>query len=184
MTSPDTPLTPTERQGNWIFANSLALLAIRLVLGWVFIYAGAQKLFGAFGGIGMETWTKVMESDAMRMPVLPPAAWAYISAGGEFFGGIAVLLGVLTRLGALPLIVTMCVAIAKAVGQNGFGGAMSKTDPGAVHPGYAYNLSLIAMSLALVLSGPGLISIDALIFKRGFWSRGPQPLDRPVSRVA
>jgi putative oxidoreductase len=167
-----------------MFANSLALLAIRLVLGWIFIFAGSQKLFGAFGGIGMDTWIKVMSSDAMRMPVLPPVAWAYISAGGEFCGGVAVLLGVLTRLGALPLIVTMCVAIAKAVGPNGFGGKPSAIDPGAVQPGYAYNLALIAMSVALVLAGGGLISIDALIFKRGLWSRGPQPLDQPVPRAA
>ena len=76
----------------------------------------------------------------------------------------------------------MCVAIAKAVGPNGFGGTMSKTDPGAIHPGYGYNLALIAMSVALVLSGAGLISLDALIFKRSLWSRGPQPLDNPAPR--
>jgi putative oxidoreductase len=173
----DAPLTPAQRQGNWIFANSLALLVLRLVLGWIFIYAGSQKLFGAFDGMGMETWIKVM--DSMHMPELPATAWAYISACGEFFGGIAVLLGLLTRLASLPLIATMCVAIAKAIGQNGFGGKPSMIDPGAVHPGYAYNLALIAISVALLLTGGGLISLDVLIFKRSLWARGPQPLDRP-----
>ncbi len=180
----DTPLTPLQRQGNWMFSNSLALLALRLVLGWIFIHAGAQKLFGAFDGMGMQAWIGAMGSEKLRMPMLPPAAWAYISACGEFFGGIAVLLGALTRLGALPLIVTMCIAIAKATGANGFAGVHSTLDEEAMKPGYAYNLALIAMSVALVLTGGGLISVDALMFKRGLWARGPQPLDQPVPRPA
>jgi putative oxidoreductase len=170
----DTPLTPIQRQGNWIFANSLALLILRLALGWTFIYHGSQKLFGAFDGIGMSTWIKAMEG--MHMPLLPPTAWAYVSAGGEFFGGVLVFLGLLTRLGALPIIASMCVAIAKVHGKIGF----SSSPPSL--PGYELNIALIAVSVALVLAGGGLISLDALLFKRGLWARGPQPLDQPFKR--
>jgi putative oxidoreductase len=174
------PAPSLSRTGNDRFATSLALFVLRLILGWVFIYAGAGKLFGAFGGIGIDTWKSVMGMDAMKMPLLPPAAWAYISACSEFLCGILVLVGLLTRLAALPLIVTMCVAIGKAVGQNGFGGIPHPD--GSVDPGYAYNLTLIAVSFALLLTGPGLVSIDALLFRRGLWSRGPQPLSSPEAR--
>jgi putative oxidoreductase len=165
------PLTPSQRLGNWVFANSLGLLILRLALGWVFIYHGSQKLFGAFGGTGMEPFIQGMGQ--MNMPLLSPAAWAYIAAGGEFFGGLLVLLGLLTRLGALPLIVTMVVAIVKVHGPNGFSAGSG---------GYEYNLTLMAMAFALVLTGAGLLSLDALIFKRSLWSRGPQPLEQPVKR--
>ena len=43
--------------------------------------------------------------------------------------------------------------------------------------GYEYNVNLIAESLVVLIAGPGLISLDALMFRRGLWARGPQPLD-------
>ncbi len=176
-----TPLGPGRCQGNWGFANSLGLLVLRLVLGWIFIYTGAQKLFGAFDGMGMANWTQAM--DTMHMPVLPAAAWAWMAACGEFFGGVFVLAGLLTRLASIPLVVTMLVAIAKATGPNGFLGKPVPEARGAMYPGYMINGALIAMSVALILSGAGLVSLDALIFKRGLWARGPQPLDQPTARA-
>ena len=68
MAAPQVPLTPLERQGHWQFANSLALLVLRLMLGIVFIHAGAGKLFGIWGGFGMAGWTHAMEM--MQMPVV------------------------------------------------------------------------------------------------------------------
>jgi putative oxidoreductase len=162
------PLTPLQRQGNWSFANSLGLLILRLLIGGTFIYSGAQKLFGAFDGIGMTSWVHTIES--MHLPVLPGVVWAWMAACGEFFGGLFVLVGLLTRLAAIPLIITMLVAIAAVTGKKGF-------------MGYQVNLDLIAMNVMLILSGAGLISLDALLFKRGLWSRGPQPLDQPHPRT-
>jgi putative oxidoreductase len=162
--SSTTPGVPNLRQGNSSFAISVALLILRLAMGWVFIHAGSQKLFGAFGGIGMSAWIQNMEK--MNLPLLPPVAWAYMAACGEFFGGVFVFLGALTRLASIPLIITMLVAIATVTGQKGFGG-------------YAYNLVLIAISVALMIAGPGLISVDAVLFRRGLWARGPQPLSDP-----
>jgi putative oxidoreductase len=161
------PLTPGKCQGNWGFANSLGLLALRLVLGWIFIYHGSQKLFGAFGGSGMDGF--VANINGMHLPLLPGVAWAYMAACGEFFGGVFVFVGLLTRLAAVPIIVTMLVAIKTVTGSKGF-------------MGYEFNLALIAMSAALILTGAGLVSLDALIFKRGLWARGPQPLDQPAAR--
>jgi putative oxidoreductase len=171
---------PALRYVNVSFATSVAVLLLRLMVGWVFIYTGSQKLFGAFGGIGMETWTHV--TAGLGLPVLPAAAWAWLAALSEFCGGVLVLIGLLTRLANIPLIITMIVAIATSTGQNGFGGYF---DPAkGLQMGYNLNITLIAISAALILIGPGLVSVDALIFRRGFWSRGAQPLSGPGQRGA
>ena len=167
MTTPHAPLTPARCQGHWAFANSLALLALRLMLGWVFVYHGSQKLFGAFDShITMEGFAGML-----HLPVLPPIVWAYMAAGSEFGCGLLIMLGLLTRLAAIPLIITMLVAIATVTGGKGFSG-------------YELNLTLIAIGVALMLTGAGLISLDALIFKRSIFACGPQPLDQPEKRVA
>jgi putative oxidoreductase len=114
---------------------------------------------------------------------LPPTAWAYMAACAEFFGGLALLLGLLARLGTIPIIVTMLVAITTVHGQNGFSGwTETYMDKKIPHVGYELNLALIAMAVAIMIAGPGLISIDALIFRRGLWARGPQPLSEPGRR--
>ena len=156
-----------DREGNARMATSLALLTLRLVLGWTFIYHGGQKLFGWFDSpVTMEQFSQMM---GQTMPVLPGAVWAYMAACGEFFGGLFVLIGLLTRLAALPILVTMFVAIWKVTGAGGF----------SLPKGYEFNLALIAMAAALLLAGPGIVSLDALIFKRGLWARGPQPMKLP-----
>ena len=164
---------PLPGQGNNSFAISLALLLIRIALAWVFIFHGAQKVFGAFDGPGMDKFIQGMT--AMNLPLLPPAAWAWMAALGEFLGGVFIGIGLLSRLASLPLIVTMLVAIATVHGKNGFS---------SQHGGYEYNMVLAAMSGAILLAGPGLLSIDAFIFRKGFYSCGAQPLDNPTTREA
>ncbi len=163
------PLGPAALQGNTAFATSIALFLLRLALGWTFIYHGAAKLFGIWGGPEVHVF-----ANYLHLPLLPPLVWAYMAACGEFVGGISVLLGLLARLGAIPIIISMSVAIATVHGPYGF----SHNSP----PGYEFNVNLIAIALAVIIMGPGLISVDALIFRRGLWARGPQPLSTPGER--
>lgn len=147
--------------GNTAFAGSLACLLLRVALGAVFFYHGGQKCFGWFGGNGVEQLAQMTQ-----LPVLPAIVWAWMAAGAEFGCGVLVLVGLLTRLATIPLIVTMLVAIGTVTGKNGFS---------LMHGGYEYNTVLIAMAGSLLLTGPGLVSVDAYVFRRSLWSRGYQP---------
>jgi putative oxidoreductase len=182
------PLGPGALQGNSSFAVSVALLLLRLALGWTFIYHGSQLCFGAFDGPGIAGFARGLQG----MPgILSPTGWAYLAAYSEFLGGVFVFLGLLGRLGSLAIMGTMVVAIVKVHAPNGF--ALIHFDPvthkmatdaasGMPLMGYEYCFNLIAMCAVVLLAGPGLISVDAVLFKRGLWARGPQPLDQPGRR--
>lgn len=128
----------------------IALLVIRIALAAVFIAHGGQKLFGWFGGGGMTP--VVGMTTKMGFPL--PAFWAYLLAITEFFGGLSVLGGLLARLGALGIMISQLVAVAKIHIHNGF---FTTTH------GFEFNQCLIAIALAIVLAGPGLISLDAAL---------------------
>jgi putative oxidoreductase len=170
ISASDAPLGPAARTGNTAFATSVALLLLRLALGWCFIYHGSGKLFGAFGGPGLEGFSKFLHMPSF----MPPIAWAGLAAGSEFVGGLLVFIGFLTRLATLPLIGVMLVAIATVHGKVGYG----------VQGGYEYNVALITMAAALLIAGPGIVSLDALLFRRGLWAKGAQPLANPGTRTA
>lgn len=118
---------------------SLGLLSCRIGLGVVFMFHGAQKLFSAFGGKGLEGLT------GMVGPVIGPLVGI-----GEFFGGLAVLLGILSRFSAASLIVIMAGAIVLVHGKHGF--AMANN-------GFEFNFVLITLALPILLAGPGLIAL-------------------------
>ena len=134
-------------------------LVVRLALGVVFFAHGAQKVFGWFGGRGLSATIA-----GFRQMNIPPAA-TVLAAFIECFGGLAVLVGFLTRPAALGLIAVMLVAIAKVHAAHGFFLNWSVT-PGKGH-GYELNLALIAMALALLIGGGGVLSIDRLIVAWG-----------------
>lgn len=127
-----------------------SLLLLRLTVGTVFILHGSQKLFGILGGDGMEAWIGMVEG--MEVPYPQFAAWA--AAIAEFGGGILLVLGLITRIAAIPLICVMAVAIAKVHWPNGF------FLPG----GMEYALTLGVVNLAFLLSGGGDLSLDAVLF--------------------
>jgi putative oxidoreductase len=167
------PLGPAARTGNTAFATSVALLLVRLMLGWTFIFHGLQHALGLFDGPGIKGFSETLSH--MPLPsFLPAAAWAYIAAYGELLGGLSVFFGLLARLGTLPLLATMFVAIANVHAHKGFS---------SQNGGYEYNLNLIAESVLILIAGPGLISLDAFLFRRGFWAHGAQPLDHPMTRT-
>lgn len=121
--------------------SGAGLLALRVVVGLVFIMHGAQKLLvkgmpavaGFLGSFGME----------------PPMLWAVVLTAAEIVGGVALIVGVATRFAALSLGVTMVVAIATVLGTKGF-----------FLPGYEFALTLLGASIALALTGPGRFAAD------------------------
>ena len=131
----------------------LSQLMIRLPLGVIFIAHGGQKLFGLFGGHGFAATVR----DYERFLGIPPFLTA-IGLAVEFFGGIAVLIGVATRTAALGLSVLMLVAMARVHLANGFF-INWQLIPGRGH-GIEMNLALLGMSLALVTGGAGRYAID------------------------
>jgi putative oxidoreductase len=141
-----------------LFATSASwsLLIVRLFLGVIFFAHGAQKLFGWFGGPGLKGTIGYFRSSLN----VPPAL-TVLAALTECFGGVAVFVGVLTRLAALGLIVVMLIAIAKVHWPHGFFLNFS-LQPGKGH-GLEYNFALIGMALALLVGGGGALSIDRLI---------------------
>jgi putative oxidoreductase len=139
-----------EVQAPSISAVALGYFIVRLALGACFIVHGAQLLFGAFGGGGVEGTTAMFGK--MGMPA--PRVMAILAGGTQFFGGLAVLTGILTRLASLGLIVVMLVAIVKVHLPHGY---LLNSPTGQ---GYEYNVALIAMSLLLLLTGPGPWSVD------------------------
>jgi len=122
---------------------NLSLLLVRVIVGIIFAAHGSQKLFGAFGGPGLAKTVEMMQPNLGS--VLP-----YLVIIGEFFGGIGLIFGFLSRFSAAALIVIMIGAIATVHGKNGFFSAAG---------GFEYNLALIGLLVPILLCGPGSISI-------------------------
>ncbi len=128
-------------------------LALRLVAGAIFIGHGAQKLFGWFGGGGLEGTGQWMGSIGLE----PGYLMALLAGGAEFFGGALLVLGLLTRPAALACAFTMVVAIVVVHLDDGF---FMKNG------GYEFGLALLAMSVALVIRGGGSCSLDEKLAER------------------
>jgi putative oxidoreductase len=124
-----------------------ALLTLRLVTGGFLAGHGAQKLFGSFGGPGMEGFAGFMESMGMK----PGKPWAALAGASELGGGTLTALGLLNPIGPLGILGAMSVAAVKAHGvkpiwaQEG-GGELPVTNA--------------AIAVALALAGPGRYSLD------------------------
>lgn len=133
--------------------NDSALLLLRLLLATVFIFHGSQKLFGWFGGYGIEGTAGWMASIGIPMPTLS----AILAASAEFFGGLVLLIGTGTRLAIIPLAFTMAVAIITVHGSAGFSNQTG---------GFEYPLTLGITLIALGLMGPGQFTIARLFAPR------------------
>lgn len=138
------------REAQW----NLSLLTLRLTAGAVFMAHGAQKMFGAFEGPGLAAVV-----DGMG-PI------GYLVATGEFFGGLGLAVGFLSRFSAASLIIIMLGAITQVHGKNGF--FMSDK-------GFEYNLALIGLLIPILLLGPGQWALSRAIGRLGS-ARVPRPI--------
>jgi putative oxidoreductase len=130
-----------------------ASLPLRLVAGLIFTAHGAQKLFAWFGGYGLDATGQWMESIGLA----PGYALAVMAGSAEFIGGIFLVVGLLIRPTSAVLAITMLVAIFSVHINNGL--FMSNN-------GYEFSLALLAISVSLLLSGAGKLSLDNLITER------------------
>ncbi|HZS54139.1 MAG TPA: DoxX family protein [Bryobacteraceae bacterium] len=121
-----------------------ALLLIRIASAAAFLYHGSGILFGTFDGPGPAQFAASMHQ--------PPIV-GYLVGAGEFFGGLAILFGLFTRIGAACIIVIMMGAMMLVHRQHGF-------DIG--HQGIEYAFVQLLIALALLLTGPGVYSLAVL----------------------
>jgi putative oxidoreductase len=129
-------------------AVDLALLIGRVIVGIVFMVHGAQIMFGAFGGPGLSGFVQAMG------PI------GYPVAIGQFFGGLGLVVGFLTRFSAASLIVIMLGAIFMVHIKVGF--FMNWTGQQAGE-GFEYHLLAIALLLAILIAGPGRFTIGRFL---------------------
>jgi putative oxidoreductase len=125
----------------------LALLLLRVAVGIIFLTQGYLKLFGE-----PAKWLHWFPQHGF------PSYFAYVAGGLEFFGGILLILGLLTRIAGIILAVEMGVAVWK----------VSLPHAGIYNvDGYGFPLMLGLASFTLAAVGAGLISADAFTFERG-----------------
>ena len=125
-----------------------ALLIARAVVGIVFMAHGSQKLFGAFGGPGLSAFVQML------------GPLGYLVAIGEFFGGLGLVIGFLSRFSAASITLIMLGAIGMVHAKIGFFMNWSGKQPGE---GFEYHLLAIAILMTIVTAGPGRFSIGRLL---------------------
>ncbi len=123
-----------------------SMFVLRAILGTIFIAHGAQKLFGMFGGIGIEGTAKLVEGLGMPNPAAVAVTWGCI----EFVGGLFLLLGILARWSATVIAVVVLIAAFKINLPYGFF---------IQSGGIEYNLLIIGSSVPLILIGGGSWSV-------------------------
>ena len=130
-----------------------APLALRLPIGITFMAHGAQKLFGWFGGYGLEGTGQWMASIGLT----PGYLMALMAGSSEFFGGLLLIIGLLIRPTSAVLAFTMLMAIVTVHLDNGLF---------MFNNGYEFGLALLAATVSLAISGAGKMSIDSMIARK------------------
>jgi putative oxidoreductase len=130
--------------------QNISSLVLRIGVGVILAAHGAQKLFGWFGGYGLEGTGQWMASIGLE----PGYLMALLAGSAEFFGGIALIIGFLTRPAAIVSAFTMLVAMFSVHWANGF--FLS-------NGGIEFALALALASVTIALQGAGKISVDGFI---------------------
>lgn len=129
--------------------DNIAPLLLRIPLGIILMAHGAQKLFGWFGGYGLEATGNWMASIGFA----PGFLMALLAGSAEFFGGLALLIGIFTRPAAIVCAFTMAMAMTVHIGNGLF----------VSNQGYEFALILLAASAYLGVIGGGQVSADRVI---------------------
>lgn len=132
--------------GDW------TLTLLRLVLGVVFFFHGAQKALGWFGGYGF-SGTMGFFTGMLHIP----APFAFLAICAEFLGGIGLIVGALGRIAAFGIATNMLVAIVMVHSHFGFFMNWSGQQKGE---GFEYHLLAIAIAVVLMARGSGCFSVD------------------------
>src|ERR1700686_262507 len=136
--------------------NDVAFALLRVVLGVVFLAHGSQKMLGLFGGYGFHATMEFFTHMGM------PAAVAFLIICTEFFGGLGLIFGLLTRIAALGISGLMIGAIFMVHLPNGIFMNWMGNQKGE---GFEYHLLALAMAAALLLRGAGAFSVDRALSK-------------------
>ena len=135
-----------------------ATTVLRLVLGLVFFAHGAQKMLGWFGGYGF-SGTMGFFTGMLHVP----APFAFLAIAAEFFGGLGLVFGLLTRVAAFGIFCNMIVAVAMVHHQFGFFMNWAGTQKGE---GYEFHLLALAALVFLMIRGAGAASVDRMLYSR------------------
>jgi putative oxidoreductase len=132
------------------------LTLFRTILGVVFFAHGAQKLLGWFGGPGLKETLRTMH-ETLGLP----APFTCAALATEFFGGLGLIAGLLSRIAAIGIFVVMLTAIVMVSGRYGlflnwFGDRKGH--------GYEYHLLAIALAVVIIVRGSGAMSLDRLLY--------------------
>lgn len=130
--------------------SGVASTILRIPVGLILMAHGAQKLFGMFGGYGLEGTGQFMASLGLE----PGYLMALLAGSAEFFGGLALVIGLLVRPASAVIAFTMVMAIFSVHISNGLFMANN---------GYEYALTLLIVAVSLVFSGAGAFSVDKVI---------------------
>jgi len=135
--------------------NDTATAILRLVLGVVFFAHGAQKMLGWFGGYGF-TGTMGYFTGMLHIPT----PFAFLAIAAEFFGGLGLIFGLLTRVASFGIFCNMTVAVAMI--HRNFGLFMNWTGE-QKGEGFEFHLLALAALAFLMLRGGGAASVDRLL---------------------
>ena len=136
--------------------NDVALTILRVVLGVVFLAHGSQKMLGLFGGFGFHATMGFFIHMGM------PAPLAFLIICTEFFGGLGLIVGLLTRIASLAVAGLMIGAVFMVHLPNGFFMNWMGNQKGE---GFEFHLLALAMAAALLLRGGGAFSLDRTLSK-------------------